>query len=64
MMNKEELQAYRDRLFKEYQQDELGFQRVKLELTNKKKMLDLLDEQLNSIPSTADILRDVSKNLA
>lgn len=63
MMNKEELQAYRDRLFKEYQQEELGFQRVKLELSNKKKMLDLLDEQINGLPSSVDIALEVAKNL-
>lgn len=49
-MNKEQLTTYKQTLEEEVKAAEQGLERVKMEISNKKRMIKLCDEQLKSLP--------------
>lgn len=60
-MTKEQLQTYRDGIASDLKQEESALQRLKLSILNKRKMLELIDEQISE--SSGDVLQDVAAGL-
>jgi len=66
MMNKEQLQSYCEGLISELKTEELALQRVKLTVQNKKKMIDLVQDQIahyDSSESAVEVLKEVTEGI-
>lgn len=50
MMNREELTVYKEGIEVDVKAAEQGLERVKLEISNKKKMIKLVDQQIAALP--------------